>query len=86
MYSILKNILSHFHNSQTTNTLFPKKHNHNTIQHHNPQKPSIPKLKKGTECIKLLLSQTSKEMHAPPNPMLFPIFECTRKQFSIPIS
>ena len=30
-------------------------------------------LEKGTECIRLLLSQTSKDMHEPLVPMLFPI-------------
>ena len=33
----------------------------------------MPKLGKGTECIKLLLSQVSKDMHEPITPMLFPI-------------
>ena len=33
----------------------------------------MPTLGKGTECIKLLLSQTSKDMHEPLVPMLFPI-------------
>ena len=32
----------------------------------------MPTLGKGTECIKLLLSQASKDMHAPLAPMLFP--------------
>ncbi len=27
--------------------------------------PTMPNFNKGTECIKILLSQTSKEMHAP---------------------
>lgn len=35
--------------------------------------PTMPKLGKGTECIKLLLSQVSKDMHEPITPMLFPI-------------
>ena len=35
--------------------------------------PKMPKLGKGTECIKLLLSQVSKDMHEPIVPMLFPI-------------
>ena len=35
--------------------------------------PKMPKLGKGVECIKLLLSQTSKDMHEPLVPMLFPI-------------
>lgn len=35
--------------------------------------PKMPPLGKGTECIKLLLSQVSKDMHAPLVPMLFPI-------------
>ena len=34
--------------------------------------PGMPKLGKGTECIKLLLSQASKDMHEPLVPMLFP--------------
>ena len=35
--------------------------------------PSMPRLGKGTECVKLLLSQVSKDMHEPMVPMLFPI-------------
>jgi len=35
--------------------------------------PKMPKLGKGTECINLLLSQASKDMHEPLVPMLFPI-------------
>ena len=35
--------------------------------------PKMPNLGKGTECIKLLLSQASKDMHEPLVPMLFPI-------------
>ena len=38
-----------------------------------PSAPVMPKLGKGTECIKILLSQVSKSMHAPLVPMLFPI-------------
>ena len=34
--------------------------------------PTMPTLGKGTECIKILLSQTSKDMHEPLVPMLFP--------------
>ena len=34
--------------------------------------PEMPNLGKGTECIKLLLSQASKDMHDPLVPMLFP--------------
>ncbi len=34
--------------------------------------PKIPNLGKGTECVRLLLSQTSKDMHEPLVPMLFP--------------
>ena len=33
----------------------------------------MPYLGKGTECIKLLLSQTSKDMREPLVPILFPI-------------
>ena len=35
--------------------------------------PAMPNLGRGTECIKLLLSQTSKDMHEPLVPMLFSI-------------
>ncbi len=34
--------------------------------------PAMPNLGKGTECIKLLLSQASKDMYEPLVPMLFP--------------
>ena len=34
--------------------------------------PAMPTLGKGTECIKLLLSQASKAIHEPLDPMLFP--------------
>ena len=34
--------------------------------------PKMPNLGKGAECIKLLLSQASKDMHEPLVPMLFP--------------
>lgn len=35
--------------------------------------PKMPTLRKGTECVKILLSQVSKDMHEPLVPMLFPI-------------
>ena len=35
--------------------------------------PAMPNLGKGTECIKLLLSQASKDMYEPLVPMLFPV-------------
>ena len=35
--------------------------------------PAMPRLGKGTECVALLLSQVSKDMHQPIVPMLFPI-------------
>ena len=38
-----------------------------------PIAPKMPALGKGTECIKILLSQTSKDMHEPLVPMLFPV-------------
>ena len=38
-----------------------------------PTPPAIPRLGKGTECVQLLLSQVSKDMHQPLMPMLFPI-------------
>ena len=34
--------------------------------------PAMPNLGKGTECIKFLLMQASKDMHEPLVPMLFP--------------
>ena len=34
--------------------------------------PAMPNLGKGTECIRLLLSQTSKDMHEPLVPMAIP--------------
>ena len=33
---------------------------------------AMPNLEKGTECIKILLSQASKDMHEPLVPMFFP--------------
>ncbi len=33
----------------------------------------MPTLGKGTECIKILLSQASKDMHEPQLPMFFPV-------------
>ena len=38
-----------------------------------PIAPKMPALGKGTECIRILLSQTSKDMHEPLVPMLFPV-------------
>jgi len=38
-----------------------------------PMAPVMPTLGKGTECIKILLSQVSKDMYEPLVPMLFPI-------------
>ena len=35
--------------------------------------PAMPKLGKGTECIQILLTQASKDMHEPLVPMLFPV-------------
>ena len=35
--------------------------------------PATLRLGKGTECVQLLLSQVSKDMHEPMVPMLFPI-------------
>ena len=34
--------------------------------------PKMPTLEKGTECIRILLSQATKDMHEPLVPMLFP--------------
>ena len=36
--------------------------------------PKMPNLGKGTECIKILLSQVSKDVREPLVPMLFPSF------------
>ena len=38
-----------------------------------PTAPRMPNLGRGTECIKLLLSQASKDMHEPLVPMFFPV-------------
>ena len=38
----------------------------------NKKSPELPTLGKGTECIKILLSQVSKDMYEPIVPMLFP--------------
>ena len=38
-----------------------------------PTAPAMPALGRGTECIRILLSQVSKDMHEPLVPMLFPI-------------
>ena len=38
-----------------------------------PVAPAMPNLGKGTECIKILLSQASKDMYEPLIPMFFPI-------------
>ncbi len=38
-----------------------------------PSAPKMPNLGKGTECIKILLSQVSKDMREPLVPMLFPV-------------
>ena len=37
--------------------------------------PSMPRLGKGTECIKILLSQVSKDVREPLFPMLFLVLE-----------
>jgi len=38
-----------------------------------PTAPKMPRLGKGTECIKILLTQVSKDMYEPLVPMFFPI-------------
>ena len=47
--------------------------------------PAIPTLGKGTECIKILLSQASKDMHEPPGSDVFPYpwRTCQRRRISI---
>ncbi len=49
-----------------------KKQYINEIRHYKQTAPKMPRLGKGTECIKILLSQVSKSMHEPLVPMLFP--------------
>ena len=48
--------------------------------------PEMPNLGKGTECIKLLLSQASKDIIDPLIPMFFPFLAHTSatQNFSIP--
>ena len=43
--------------------------------------PQMPTLKKGTECINILLSQVSKDMREPLVPMLFPILGAHMSDF-----
>ena len=38
-----------------------------------PQAPKMPSLGNGTECVRLLLSQASKDMYEPLVPMFFPV-------------
>ena len=38
-----------------------------------PKAPEMPTLGKGTECIKLVLSQASNDVHDPLVPMFFPV-------------
>ena len=40
--------------------------------------PAMPNLGKGTEIVKLLLTQASKDMYEPLVPMFFPIFGAGR--------
>lgn len=48
--------------------------------------PTMPPLGKGTECIRLLLSQVSKDMYEPTVPMLFPVLgaHVSGSQFQYP--
>ena len=48
--------------------------------------PKMPKLGKGTECVQLLLSQVSKDMHEPLVPMFFPILgaQVSESEFQYP--
>lgn len=48
--------------------------------------PKMPKLGKGTECVQLLLSQVSKDMHEPLVPMFFPILgaQVSETEFQYP--
>ena len=51
----------------------------------NNKAPEMPNLGKGTECVKLLLTQASKDMHEPMVPMFFPVLgahiSCTEFQY-----
>ena len=51
-----------------------------------PTAPAMPRLGKGTECVKLLLSQVSKDMHEPMVPMLFSILgaQISESKFQYP--
>lgn len=51
-----------------------------------PTAPTMPNLGKGTECFKHLLSQASKDMHAPLLPMLFPVLgtKISQAEFQYP--
>ena len=51
-----------------------------------PQAPKMPNLGNGTECIKILLSQASKDMHEPLVPMLFPFHPSHIPPTSLPHS
>ncbi len=48
----------------------------------------MPNLGKGTKCIRLLLTQASKDMYEPLVPMFFPVLGVTSaaRNFSIPTS
>lgn len=48
--------------------------------------PAMPRLGKGTECVRLLLSQVSKDMHEAMVPMLFPILgaQISESKFQYP--
>ena len=46
-----------------------------------PSAPKMPTLGKGTDCIKILLSQASKDMREPLVPMLSPPSWSTCKRF-----
>ena len=49
-----------------------------------PTTPKMPNLGKGTECIKLLLKQTSKDMHEALISMVFPPL-CARQRLGIAV-
>ena len=51
-----------------------------------PTAPAMPTLGKGTECFKLLLSQTSQDMNAPLLPMLAPVLgaKISQAEFQYP--
>ena len=71
---------THKNTTETLKRETPKQSNFNlksrismTYDITKPTAPMMPNLGRGTECIQILLSQVSKDMHEPLVPMLFPV-------------